>query len=278
VARSLALGKTFTLAVLVPSLTNPFFSEVVETMEAVADEQDYELLLSLSHGQAHRGTRHLERFASRRVDGVIVMGGAAPSEDVRALAVTGKPVVISVWGTDAEGAGVPRIEIDFKQAGVLATHHLLERGHRRIATILELPVQQTRFDGYQAALQRAGVALSPSYLQQGDSSFASGQRAMSALLALPEPPTAVFAGNDAMALGALEAAYMASVSVPHELAVVGVDDVQAAEYAHPPLTTVRIPTRELAEAVITAVLKLIAGDMPPKQQVLAPTLIPRQSA
>ncbi len=86
---------------------------------------------------------------------------------------------------------------------------------------------------------------------------------MSALLALPRRPTAVFVGNDAMAFGALEAAHVAGVAVPDDLAVIGSDDVQGAEHAHPPLTTVRFPTRELAHAVITVILRLIAGDSPP---------------
>jgi LacI family transcriptional regulator len=277
VARGLARGKTYTLAVLAPTLTNPFFAEVIETMEAVADAHDYQLLLALSHGQPHQGARHLERFASRWVDGFIILGGAAPSADVDALSKTGKPVVLSVWGTDAAALEAPRVEIDFRRAGELATQHLLDRGHRRIATILEVPVQQTRFEGFQAALHQAGMHVLPEYVQRGDSSFASGQRAMSALLALPKPPTAVFAGNDAMALGAMEAAYVAGVAVPDKLAVVGVDDIPGAEYAHPPLTTVRIPTRELADTLIALMLRLLAGEACIAQEALIPTLVPRQS-
>jgi LacI family transcriptional regulator len=278
IAQDLARGKTQTLGVLVPSLSNPYFAEVVETLEAEADAEKYELMLALSRGQPRRGVRHLERFTSRWVDGVIVMGGAAPTADVLALAKSGKPVVLSGWGPESTGPDIARVEIDLRQAGEVATQLLLDRGHRRIAAILELPVQQTRLDGYRATLERASVRVPSKYLQRGDSSFTGGLRAMNALLALPTPPSAVFAGNDAMALGAMQAAYAAGKKIPGDLAVVGVDDVAEAGRAHPTLTTVRIPKHELAEMMIRLILGLIEKKASPEQHVLTPELIPRESA
>lgn len=278
VARGLARGKTLTIAVLVPSIANPFFSEIVEEIEALADGQDYQILLALSHGRVEQGARHLKRLSSRWVDGFIIMGGAAPTSDVQELAQLGKPVVLSVWDSENDTLALPSVDIDFRLTGEIAMQHLIAQGHRRIATIVELPVQSTRLDGYHLALQRAGLTLPADFVRLGDSSFESGMQAMQSLLALSEPPTALFAGNDMMAMGALETLYQAGIQIPEQFAIVGVDDVLQAEYTHPPLTTVRIPKRELARAATEMALQHIAGATAPTHRLLAPTLIRRQSA
>jgi LacI family transcriptional regulator len=280
VARGLAQGKTFTFALVVPTISNPFFAEVVEEVERIADQHDYQLLLSMTHNSPEEGKRHLERMASRWVDGFIVMGMAADISDVQELQHAGKEVVLSVWNQDPRAHTFPLVDIDFRLAGELATRHLLDCGHQRIAAIIEEPVQLTRRKGYQAALAEAGFPLVPEYICQGDSSFESGYQAALALLALPQPPTAIFAGNDWMALGAIEAITSQGLSVPRDLAVVGVDDISQAAHAHPPLTTISIPKREMARAAAELLLRHIQGaDMPeePTKILVSPHLIVRQS-
>jgi DNA-binding LacI/PurR family transcriptional regulator len=280
VARGLAQGKTMTLALVVPTISNPFFAEVVEEAERVADQHDYQLLLSMTHNSLEEGRRHLARMASRWVDGFIVMGMAADITDVLALQEHGKEVVLSVWNQDPRTQSLPTVDIDFRLAGELAARHLLECGHRRIAAILEEPVQYTRRKGFQSTLAEAGVSLEPAYLRAGDSSFESGYLAASALLALPSPPTAIFAGNDWMALGAIEAITSQGFSVPQDLAVVGVDDIIQAAHAHPALTTISIPKREMARAATELLLRHIHGtDLPeePLKILVSPHLVIRQS-
>lgn len=278
VARALARGKTYTIALLVPSLANPFFSEVVEEIERVADAHDYQILLALSHGNPRHGVRHLERLASRWVDGFIIIGSAAPISDAVALAQTGKPVILSVWNTDSSPHTLPIVDIDFHSAGELATRHLLEVGHQRIATILELPLQRTRLAGFQSALRNANITMPQDYLRQGASSFESGYREMCALLALKTPPSAVFAGNDAMAMGAMRAVVDARLRIPADIAIVGVDDIMEAAHTHPPLTTVHIPKRELARIAVGNVLAFMEeGASPPANTLIAPYLVVRQS-
>ena len=254
-ARGLAQGKTMTVALIVPTISNPFFAEVVEEAERVADHHDYQLLLCMTHNSVATGERHLERLARRWVDGFIVLSMAASTSSVLALAKRGKPVVLGGWNHDEEEAqALPMVNIDFYQAGKLATQHLLDCRHRRIATILEMPAQQTRLAGYQETLAAAGLAPAPEYIQPGDSSFESGYRAATRLLELPEPPTAIFAGNDWMALGAIEAVTSQGLSVPHDISIVGVDDITLAAHAHPPLTTISIPKREMARATTELLL------------------------
>lgn len=280
VARGLAQGKTSTLALVVPTISNPFFAEVVEEIEHIADQHDYQLLLSMTHNSPEEGRRHLERMASRWADGFIVMGMAADITDVLALKDAGKEVVLSVWNQDQRAQALPIVDIDFRFAGELATRHLLECGHRRIAAIVEEPVQLTRRRGYQTALVDAGLPVIPEYIRHGDSSFQSGYQAALDLLALPVPPTAIFAGNDWMALGAIEAIVSRGLSVPHDLSVVGVDDISLAARAHPPLTTIRIPKREMARAATELLLRHIQGvDIPsdPLQILVSPHIVVRQS-
>ncbi len=280
VARGLAQGKTLTFALVVPTLSNPFFAEVVEEVERVADQHDYQLLLSMTHNSLEEGKRHLERMASRWVDGFIVMGMAADINDVLALKTSGKEVVLSVWNQDPRTQVLPIVDIDFRLAGELATRHLLECGHRRIAAIVEEPVQWTRRQGYQAALAEAGLPIQPEYIYQGDSSFESGYQGAVALLALPLPPKAIFAGNDWMALGAIEAITRQGLSVPRDMAVVGVDDISQATHSNPPLTTISIPKKEMARAATELLLRQIQGtDIPedPLKILVSPHLIVRQS-
>jgi LacI family transcriptional regulator len=280
VARGLAQGKTMTLALVVPTISNPFFAEVVEEIERVADQHDYQLLLSMTHNSMEEGKHHLERMSSRWVDGFIVMGMAASITDVLALKDSGKEVILSVWHQDQRTQTLPIIDIDFRLAGELATRHLLECGHRRIAAIVEEPVQLTRLKGFETVLADAKLSAPPEYIRQGDSSFESGYQCTLALLALPTPPTAIFAGNDWMALGAIEAIVSQGLSVPHDLAVVGVDDISQAAHAHPPLTTISIPKREMARAATELLLRYIRGkDIPeePLKILVSPRLKIRQS-
>ncbi|HTK09300.1 MAG TPA: LacI family DNA-binding transcriptional regulator [Ktedonobacteraceae bacterium] len=280
VARGLAQGKTMTVALVVPTISNPFFAEVVEEIERVTDQHDYQLLLSMTHNSPEEGKRHLERLASRWVDGFIVMGMAADLTDVLALKQQGKAVVLSVWNQDPRALVLPSVDIDFRLAGELATQYLLACGHRRIALIVEEPVQLSRRKGYQTALVEADLPIISGYIQPGDSSFESGYQATLRLLALPVRPTAILAGNDWMALGAIEAIISQGLSVPEDLSVVGIDDIVPAAHAHPPLTTIGIPKQETARAATELLLRSINETKRPEtplQMLISPHLIMRQS-
>lgn len=280
VARGLAQGKTFTIGLMVPTITNPFFSEVAEEVERIADQHDYQLMLSTTYSSMEQSKRHLERMSSRWVDGFIVMSMAADFIDVLAVAERGKPVVLCAWNEDARTQGFPLVDIDFRYAGELATRYLLEIGHRQIAIIFEELVQTPRLEGYQFSLIAANVPIKPEYLQTGDSTFESGYRATMSLLALPVPPTAIFAGNDMMAMGALEAISERGLTVPGDVSVIGVDDITMAAHAHPPLTTISIPKREMARTATELLLRRIDVVGAPEEAVkmlIRPHLVIRQS-
>ena len=280
VARGLAQGKTSTLALVIPTISNPFFAEVVEEVERVADQHDYQLLLSMTHRSPDEGRRHLERMASRWVDGFIVMGMAADIDDMLALKDGSKEVVLCVWNQDPRTQRLPLVDIDFRLAGELATRHLLECGHRRIATIVEEPVQRTRRQGFEIALAESGLSAPQRICLPGR--FVLRERISGGIGAPGAAPTADchLCGNDWMALGAIEAITSKGLTVPHDLAVVGVDDISQAAHAHPPLTTISIPKMELARTATELLLRRIRGMGVPEEPtkiLVSPHLIVRQS-
>ncbi len=256
-ARGLAQGKTFTIAAIVPEITNPYYAEIINEVEHIAGAKDYHILLAMSHGNPKVCAHLLDRFSSRWVDGFLIMGGAANPDLIQSMQQTSKPLVLSVWENDPQMENIPCFDIDFYDAGIQATKHLLNLGHSRIAIILEEPIQHTRFGGFKDAMQKAQVEIVPDYIVSGDSSYTSGFAAAQKLLQINPVPTAIFAANDAMAIGAMEAIHQAGLAIPNDISVIGVDDILLAEHSYPPLTTIRTPRRQLAKLIIQTLLAKI---------------------
>ena len=226
-----------------------------------------------------------------------------PSAWARDLAAAGRRGVIAVTGELTSGhlaalsrAHVPLVVIDPLNlprarvtsvgstnfaGGVAATEHLLSLGHRRIAHVggpATAACNQARMHGYLAAMDAEGAPVLPGYVRNGHFRYQDGVVGGTALLALPEPPTAVFAGSDETALGVLEAARMRGLRVPDDLSVVGFDDTQVARMASPPLTTVRQPLREMGGVALRTALRLAAGERLDSHHVeLATELVVRGS-
>jgi len=281
VARSLARRKTFILALVLLTIANPFYAEIAEEIERVARQYGYQLLLCNTHKDTTVGREHLKGLSSRWVDGLLVMGGSLSVPDMLAAArrgQRGQPLVLCVPSENEQNAALPVVDIDFHYAGELAARHLLELGHRRTAVIVEAPSHTLRWEGYRKALAASGVTLLAEYVQYGDSTMQSGYRAAEALLALPIRPTAIFATNDLMALGAVEAALDHGLQVPDDLSVIGLDDIMLGAHVHPPLTTIAIPKQELARQAIELLLRYInSAEIEPVALTVRPNLVVRHS-
>lgn len=220
----------------------------------------------------------LRSLGASPTDGVIlVLTELAPQHRSR-LAALGVPVVI------VDPAGQPDPEVLTIGAanwagGLAATEHLLGLGHRRIGTITGSPsvlCSQARLDGYRAALERAGIAVDPELVRTGDFHYESALTAASALLRLPDPPTAIFAASDVQAMGVYEAARRRGLRLPQDLSVVGFDDIPMAQWVSPPLTTLRQPLAEMATLATRTLLA--GGTMGLQNRVeLATTLVVRSS-
>jgi LacI family transcriptional regulator len=279
-ARSLITSKTSTIGVLLPDLYGEFFSEVIRGIDQTAQREGYHLLVSSSHDAASEIDAAL-RSMRGRVDGLIVM---SPNLDahvaVRRLAAH-FPVVLLNAAVDGEGDedALDAITVANRDGAHAMVRHLLRLGHRRIAIITGAARNfdaLERLRGYRAALHAAGIAPRPEWEQSGDFSEGSGYRAAREILRLEPRPTAIFASNDAMAIGALSALHEAGVRVPEEIAVAGFDDIPMAKYMNPPLSTVHVEISALGERATERLLEVMqepASAASRRRQVVLPTTL-----
>jgi LacI family transcriptional regulator len=221
-----------------------------------------------------------EDMAASGRSGVIVVTSQFTSAQKRVFQRAGIPCVV-IDPVDLPDPDVPSVGATNWGGGLAATRHLAQLGHRRIAVIGGPPgvlCGRARIDGYRAALDAAGLPFDPELVRVGTFRHAGGYDAACELLALPDRPTAIFAGSDEQAFGVIEAARVAGLVVPRDLSVVGFDDLPIARWAAPPLTTVRQPLAEMGRVATQLLEALIAGRDPDAYHVeLATALVVRSS-
>lgn len=255
VARSLVLKTTHTIAVLLPDITNPFFPLLVKGVQLAADEQGYGVLLCHTGGDPSKEEFFLEVLRGQQVDGVLLVGLVSRPESLKRLSRHGLPVVALDRPVDLPGSAAVRV--DHLGGGHLATAHLLELGHRRIAHIAGPPgltVSQERMAGYRQALTNYGLVFDPDLVVDGDFSEEGGYQGVSTLLARGEQFTALFAANDLTAIGAMTAFRERGLRVPEDVSVVGFDDIHLAAYVSPKLTTIRQPAYQMGRCAATQLI------------------------
>ena len=270
-ATGLAGGSTRLLGVLVPSLAWPLIHQVIRGIADAVEESPYELVLyGLSHeGERNASITHI--LEAKLTDGLIAIypdGGRqsriVPFEQHRTMGylnqlyLAGFPIVT----IDDESAPLdaPWIGTDSFSGSLAAVKHLIELGHRRIAHITgprDFLCTEERLRGYRAAHEEAGIAIDPALTVQGDFSTPTGESRASALFALPEPPTAIFAANDESAFGVMNAAEKSGVRIPDDVALVGFDDITSSALTRPALTTVRQPFYEMGRAAIDLLISTL---------------------
>ena len=262
-------------------LDSAYALEVIAGAEEGAARTGTPLVVTAAHDPQRRPREWVGPLAERSPAGVVVVLNHLSVETVDDLEGLGCPVVLldPVGGTDP---GIPTVGATNFAGGVAATEHLLALGHERVAVVTGLPglvCSRERLEGYRAAMARVGLAVDEALVHHGDFQPGGGHRAACALLALDEPPTAVFAGSDMQASGVYRAAREHGLHVPQDLSVVGFDDVSLAQHLSPPLTTVRQPLADMAgEAVrmVTEIAEHGPSRTPPHLQ-LATSLVVRES-
>ncbi len=282
VARSLIKQQTSTIGLVLPKLINPFYAEIAETAERIAYASGYRVSVTNTYEDERLGQELLEDLASRRVDGIIAMPEGLSWQAVHSMTTSGLPLVCCMWEEEEEEAAAPAVGLDFARGGWLAGEHLLELGHRRIGIVAHGTEggrlnHHLRVAGCSAALAHAGYPLDPALLKFGNSTLESGAAAAQALLSLPDPPTAIFATNDLMAIGVIHTAWKMGMHVPRDLSVVGFDDIVLAAYMAPPLTTVAVDIGALARKAMELVFSMIEGRHTTSPPLLVPTLKVRGS-
>ncbi len=262
-AQALVRGRTQIIGVVVTTLEDPFIGALVQTIESAAYDQGYVVILTSSNDIPEREVAAARMLQSRRVDGVIVASSRASALYEGQLEQPRVPVVAINRLTEPGDQRVFSVGVDNRHGGNIATAHLIQKGHRRIAYVASPPDRsdnRERMAGYRQALADAGIAYSPSLVVQGTGDTDGGCRALPALLSLDEPPSAVFCYNDLTAIGLVDAARRAGLALPQDLAVVGFDDIAFAQFCHPPLTTIAQPIGEMGTKAIELLLALLSED------------------
>jgi LacI family transcriptional regulator len=278
-ARSLRRGKTHTIGIIIPDSANPFFAEVARGIEDTSFEHGYSVILCNTDNDLERESLYTGVLVEKQVDGILFVAAGLSTENIQALQNRGMPLVIV--DRQVSGVEVDSVLTDNHQGGLLATRHLIELGHTRIGCIVgpsDLTPSAARITGYQQALSEAAIPFDETLIIKGDFQYESGFDAANQLLSMPNPPSAIFAFNDLMAVGALSNALERGLVVPEDLSLLGFDDVRPALYANPPLTTVRQPKHEIGVLATQMLLeRMLDPTLPPRTRVLETNLTLRQS-
>jgi len=276
VARGLAGGRTYSIGVITQTIDSPFYGTSLRGIEEELDPAGYNPLFVSAHWDAATEARCIDVLRSRRVDGIIVLTGRLSDQALKACA---KHLPVVVTGRTLKGPGLFSLDFDNFAGGQMATEHLIDLGHRRIALITgdpEHPDSNERMRGYRAALDKAGIPYDPALVVEGDYNEGSGLRAVEHLMAGGQSFTAIFAANDQMASGAVLGLHRKGVRVPQDVSIVGFDDLPTSPYAVPPLSTIHQSSYEQGRLSAQAMLQLLAGTRP-TATVPLPRLIARES-
>jgi len=260
-ARALVSGRSRIFGLIVSEFTNPFFPEIVQTFENLAVENNYEILLTSTVNDPKRMELSVRRMIERRVDGVAILTFGMEETLLEHLRFRSVPLVFIDVGPDVKG--IANIRINYQSGIRQAVQHLAALRHTRIAFVagpLHLKSAMARREAFKTAMNEIGLA--PELIVVGDHRLEGGMRAMIELSRLNPRPTAVMCSNDMTAIGVMRQAYDLNIRIPDDLSVVGFDDIRIAEFTTPPLTTVQMSQKELANIAFQALLNEVEGNPP----------------
>lgn len=279
-ARSLRTDESRLLLVMVPDIGNPFYAQIVQGIDEAVQARSYALLLCETNGDPFRERRYLDLLHTRRADGAICLDPDTVQQARQAEALHFPWVACCEFD---RGAGIPYAGIDNRAAAREAAAYLLDKGHCRIAFVnsdTRYMYARERLQGYIDALAAAGIEVEDEYLVRAEGlDFAAGRSAVAGLLALTDPPTAIFAVSDTLALGVMRGLHDSGLSVPGDMAVMGFDDIDLARQTCPSLTTVAQPMRDLGRHAAALLLRRLDTQKSGAEGIILPhSLVLRESA
>jgi len=274
IARSLVSQRSYTLGLITADFTDFFFTQVIVGAEAEARQHDYFFMLCSTERNPDDEPEYLRLLTERQVDGILFARPSTERDDhhIVSLLRQGVPLVTTAYHVPGERLTV--VDVDNVDGGLQATQCLITGGHRQIGMINGPPGWKSvkdRAQGYKLALERAGIPPDESLIEHGDWSYESGYEAMRRLLEKALHFTALFTHNDCMAIGAIRALREAGRRVPDDVAIVGYDDIPAAAYCHPPLTTIRQPMQQVGQVATRMLIELIEDPGVEREEVLLKT-------
>jgi len=278
-ARSLVSGRSRILGIIVENITNPFFPELIQNFEEIAVAHGYEILVSSSNSDPAILTNCVRRMLERKVEGVAVMTFGEEEPVLDQLTHRDIPMVLAEFKLDDPKTST--ILLDYTTGVRAAVNHLMGLGHRKIGFLAgphKLHSAITRENDFRTAMNEAGLPLEPAWCIECDHTLRGGVAGFEKLRALGSQPTAVLCSNDMTAIGVLRAAYMGGLRVPEDLSVVGLDDIDFAEFTLPPLTTIRLSRADLARAAFDALrAQTEAGPKLQREFLVSTSLVVRGS-
>jgi LacI family transcriptional regulator len=273
IARGLRLQRTRTLGMLVPDITNPFFPPIIRGAEEAARERGYELVLCNTDDSPERETASLRLLRERQADGLLMATSRMADATVAAIRRERFPFVLVNRGSRVSAD--LSVEVDNERAAANVIAHLAGLGHRRIAHIAGPSSTTTgaeRASGYREAMRAHGLATDASLIAEADA-YAEPSGYAAAVKLLRASPTAIFAANDLLILGALRAAREAGLRVPQDVSLVGVNDIPLVGLIDPPLTTVRVPQREMGDIAARMLIAVLENEPVGRRHVLLDTTL-----
>ncbi len=279
-ARGLVTRRSRSIGLVIADIVNPFFPPLVRSVEDAAAARGYNVILCDTDENAARERAAISVLLEKQVDGLILCASRVPSGYLKGLANEGVPLVLV--NRVLAHPRATAVVVDGVEGGRRATQHLLDLGHRRIA-YLAGPAgsfsHRSRLRGYREALAARKIVFDPSLVAGGAASIVAGGEAAAKLMSLKRPPTAIFAFDDLMAIGAMEEVRRRGLCVPEDVAIVGFDDIDLAAFVDPPLTTVAQPKTEMGRLATLRLLEMVENSSPPRPRTmtLTPELIIRRS-
>ncbi|HHW71370.1 MAG TPA: LacI family transcriptional regulator [Clostridiales bacterium] len=282
IAKSLASGRTQTIALLVPTISNDYYTQIAESMENELNNAGYIAYLCNTKRSVLRETEYVENLIIRRVDGVIFSPTRVkPEDNVKNLEnieeLKRNNIAVVAFGSRFEG--VSQVSVDTYKGAYEATKYLISLGHRRIGFIdgLTAGTQGNRRKGYMDALKNSDIDVDNDLIIRGNLDIDSGYKSGFKLLNQSEPPTAIFAVNNLMSIGVLNAAKDMHIKVPNELSVIGFDDSILSKLVEPSLTVVRQPLDRMGAIAVKLLLDELNGIGEIQSVELEPILVERNS-
>ncbi|WP_419890751.1 LacI family DNA-binding transcriptional regulator [Paenibacillus xylanexedens] len=280
IAAALTGKQTYTLGLLVPDISNPYFAELARAVEDRSRQLGYSVVICSTDNKDERVERYLNLLQQKRVDGMMIGTGIDNAEILSPLLQQSIPVALIA--RHMPSLSVHTVTIDDILGGALAAEHLLELGHTRVAVLSEpskVSSSQERVRGFRETLIKAGYTLEPNQIRESAADLSSAKKEALLLLGEKDHPTGLFCCNDIQAIGALQAAKELGLRVPEDVSIIGFDNTILASVTSPPLTTVAQPIEELGHRAVDLLIEELKDERKePQKIVLKPELVIRESA
>jgi LacI family transcriptional regulator len=271
-ARSLAGGKTSSIGVLVPDLGTGYIGEIIRGIDAELSLADLDLILYTTHRTPHKEANYVANLASGMVDGLLIVLPRKPADFINNMNQQHFPfVLIDHQGT---GSDCPAVGAMNWSGGYSATEYLIQLGHKRIGFItgsMDLGCAHDRLSGYRSALRTYHIEEEPDLIYEGNFFQPDGYAGALAMLDMPNPPTAIFASNDVMAMGVMDAVRHRDLRVPDDISVIGFDDIPQASLVRPELTTIRQPLEKMGRVATQFLLGMLDDPEKEAERIELPT-------